>query len=110
MKCCIGQSDSKFFLTLQECGFKPSIISYGCLINLYVKVCSSLVCSHVLQPDHRAEYALFFLLSFSFFVSMHQSSFIILVLGNFNGRMTDKIRYLKCSFDLNCEVIKLFDK
>ena len=46
-----------FFHTLQECGFKPSIISYGCLINLYVKVCSSLVCSHVLQPVHRAEYA-----------------------------------------------------
>lgn len=23
---------------LQECGFTPSIISYGCLINLYTKV------------------------------------------------------------------------
>jgi pentatricopeptide repeat protein len=26
------------FERLKECGFKPSIISYGCLLNLYVKV------------------------------------------------------------------------
>lgn len=40
----------KFFLTLQEWGFKLSIISYGCLINLYVKVSAALVySSHVLQ-------------------------------------------------------------
>lgn len=58
LKCRICQSDASSFLTLQECGFKPSIISYGCLINLYVKVSFPVVCSHVLQPDHRAEYAL----------------------------------------------------
>lgn len=27
-----------FVVFMQECGFKPSIISYGCLINLYAKV------------------------------------------------------------------------
>jgi hypothetical protein len=39
-----------------------------------------------------------------------QSTFIILVCCILDGRMIDKIRYLKCSFDLNHVVIKLFDK
>lgn len=55
-----------FFFILQECGFKPSIISYGCLINLYVKVSLPLVCSHVFQSDYHTKHALFFLLSLSF--------------------------------------------
>jgi len=31
-------ADYLFCIFLQECGFTPSVISYGCLINLYTKV------------------------------------------------------------------------
>lgn len=36
----IGNEDKCLvvFDRLQECGFTPSVISYGCLINLYSKV------------------------------------------------------------------------
>jgi hypothetical protein len=27
-----------FFFSMKECGFSPSVVSYGCLINLYTKV------------------------------------------------------------------------
>lgn len=27
-----------FFVLMKECGFSPSVVSYGCLINLYTKV------------------------------------------------------------------------
>lgn len=36
---CVNNSILMFGVTLlQECGFTPSVISYGCLINLYTKV------------------------------------------------------------------------